>query len=276
MSRRRRAATVTAAALAALLVLGAPPAGADGTDGAATGSNDGTGATGTAVDGGPGSSAGPSSSASGEPNCTKSDGTPGYLSYEGLQFTTMDEQRTEIRPEEQRPGVYLHTYCSGEYVGFDFYPEAQPVDPWALARNVRITPAAPVIQTSPAAADGLVGVTSWFWTSRWGAASASATAGSVSVTVTAAPRTLAVDPGDGSGTITCPAPPPAYAPGADPATGCTHVYEAAGRFTATAEIVYDVSFTSTGAGGVGGSLGTITTSGSTDLTVSEAQAVVTD
>ena len=87
-----------------------------------------------------------------------SNGTPAYLSYEGLQFTTMDEQRTEIRPEEQRPGVYLHSYCGGEYAGLRLLPRGEPIDPATLARRVRLTPARPVIHTSPASAEGLVGV----------------------------------------------------------------------------------------------------------------------
>ena len=137
---------------------------------------------------------------------------------------------------------------------------------------MRLTPARPVIHTSPASAEGLVGVETWFWTERWGAASASATAGTVSVTVSATPASLSIDPGDGTGPIPCPMPAPAYAPGADPATGCTHVYEQAGEYTATATVVYDVGFTSNV--GAGGSLGTITTAGTATVTVREAQAIV--
>lgn len=50
------------------------------------------------------------------------------------------------------------------------------------------------------------------------------------------------------------------------------MYESAGVFTATATLTYDVGFTSNV--GDGGSLGTITTVGSVEVTVREAQAVV--
>lgn len=273
LMRRRPIAVMVASLLLALLGAGPDPAAADGWDDSAQGSNDGNDVTGTANDGTEGTE-GATSSGSGEPNCTMSDGTPAYLSYESLKFTTMEEQRTEIRPEEQRPGVYLHSYCGDEYLGFDFYPEAEPVDPEMLARSVRLTPANPAIVTSPPEADGLVGVDTWFWLERWGEASSSATAGDVTVTVYATPRELTIDPGDGSGSFTCAGPPVAYSPGADPATGCTHVYETAGQFTATATLTYDVGFTSNV--GAGGPLGTIPTVGSVDVTVRQAQAVVSD
>lgn len=276
----RRAAWPLAAScvLATILVLdAAAPARADGHVDAASGwvdgANDGTTATGSAHDVTPESTGSDGSgTGSGEPNCTMSDGTPAYLSFEPLKWTTMEDQRTEIRPEEQRPGVYLHRYCGGEWVDFDFYPEGDPVDPEALARNVRITPASPVLVTSPPEAEGLVGIDAWFWLEGWGDASASATAGDVTVTVHASPQTLTVDPGDGTGVVGCAGPPVPYSPGADPAEGCTHVYESAGVFTATATLTYDVGFTSNV--GDGGSLGTITTVGSVEVTVREAQAVV--
>src|SRR5690606_37793678 len=74
---------------------------------------------------GGGDNGGSSTSGERQPNCTRSDGTPDFLTYQGLQHTTIEEQRTEIRPEEQRPGVYLHTYCGDEWLGFDFYPEEE-------------------------------------------------------------------------------------------------------------------------------------------------------
>lgn len=280
-----RARRATTAALAVALGAGlafAAPAGADVGDNV-TGGSDGDSATGTAetvVPGSPASAANGGNGGSGGPNCTKSDGTRDYLRYEGLQFTTMQEQREEIRPEEQRPGVYLHEYCGDEYVGFDFYPDeegAAPVDPARLARSVTITPPAPVLATSPGAGDHLVGVEAWFWAENWDPVTGSAQAGSVTVTVTAAPSGLVVDPGDGSPAFTCTGQPPAYDPGV-PArsqrSSCTHVYEVAGHYEATATLVYDVSFTSNV--GVSGQLDAIEPSSTTALTVNEAQAVGND
>jgi hypothetical protein len=275
VSARLTAAVVTAVAA---LAIGAIPAGADVGDGA-NGSNNGQSATGTAQDGQPGGPGGPNDDGGdGGPNCTKSDGTRDYYRYEGLQFTTEEEQRTTIRPDEQRPGDYFHVYCGDEYVDFLFFADGQPVDPTMLARSVTITPPAPQLGTSPAAGDHLVGIEAWFWVvNPSGTVTQSATAGGVTVTVTAEPRSLIVDPGDNSGAFTCPGAPPAYDP-ALPAgaqsSDCTHTYSQAGNYTATARLVYDVSFTSNI--GVSGDLDTIEPSSTLALTVNEAQAIVVD
>lgn len=273
--------TATAVLAAAFWTLGLLPAAAgepeSGPSGdRATGTNNGDTVTGTAEDDIPGIPADTSEGGNGGPNCTRSDGTPDYLRYEGLKYTTMEEQRTEIRPEEQRPGQYLHVYCGEEYIDFVFVPEGQQVDPTTLARTVTIRPAAPVIHTSPAAGDHLVGVEAWFWVSSWDGISRSATAGSVTVTVSAQPTSLVIDPGDGSPTFTCPGPGVAFDP-ARPASAqssdCTHTYVRAGNYTATATVVYEVSFTSNV--GVDGDLGTIEPSSTLDLAVAEAQAINT-
>jgi hypothetical protein len=280
----RRRPTITsllaAALLGATVLLGvaSPPAGAgeggDGTSGyvgGANGDNDVTGNAGWEDPGAPGEV---TRTGNGQPNCTMSDGTPAYLSYKGLQWTTMDEQRTDIRPEEQRPGVYLHTYCGGEWLGFGFYPEAEPIDPYALARQVVIRPPVPVIHTSPAAGDHLVDVVAWFWLEDWGSLGDSVSAGPVTVNVYANPVSVLIDPGDNSGTFTC-VQPPAYSPGADPATGCTHTYQTAGHYEATATVTYETGFTgTTPAGAVADTLDTITVTGAIDLDVREAQAIV--
>src|SRR5690606_19199405 len=121
----------------------------------------------TAVTTSPGQPGTPGSSGGGsnEPNCTKRDGTRGYLRYEGLKYTTMKEQREVIRPEEQRPGVYLHVYCDDEWQRFDFFPEVPPaaqIDPVSLAESVRIVPKAPVLRTNPATGRHLVNLEAWF------------------------------------------------------------------------------------------------------------------
>jgi hypothetical protein len=264
-----------ATAFGSLTVL---PAAADEGDGPSdrrvTVDNDGDSATGTAGDSVPAIPAG--ESGGGGPNCTKSDGTPDYLRYGPRLFSTMEEQRTLYHPEEQRPGEWLHLYCGDEWLDFVFLPEAQQVDPTTLARSVTITPAAPVLRTSPGAEDHLVNVEAWFWAEMWEGISESATAGSVTVNVSAEPASLIVDPGDGTAPFTCPGPQPVYdlsLPASAQSSNCTHTYTRAGNYTATATVVYDVSFTSNV--GVNGNLGTIEPSSTTALAVAEAQAINT-
>jgi hypothetical protein len=252
-----------------------PAAGDDFGDRRVTADNDGQNASGTAREEVPGHLVS-SNHSGGGPNCTKSDGTPDYLRYEGLQYTTMEEQRTEIRPEEQRPGEYRHVYCGAERVGFFFFPDGEPVDPRFLAETVTITPSAPVLRTSPAATDHLVDIEAWFWAESWEPIRRSATAGSVTVNVSAQPATLIVDPGDGSEPFTCDGPQPVYnlnLPASAQSSDCTHTYTRAGNYTATATLVYDISFTSNV--GVNGGLGTIDPSSTTALAVAEAQAINT-
>ena len=238
-----------------------------------TGTNTGDSVTGTASEEVPGHLVSNNGSGGG-PNCTKSDGTPDYLRYEGLQYTTMHEQRTEIRPEEQRPGEYRHVYCGDERIGFFFFPDGEPVDPRFLAETVSITPPAPVLRTSPAAAEHLVDIEAWFWAENWEPIGRSATAGSVTVTVSAEPAHLLVDPGDGSPPFICAGPQPVYDPGlpsSAQSSDCTHTYSRAGNYTAAATVVYDVSFTSNV--DVSGGLGTIEPSTTLPMAVSEAQAL---
>jgi hypothetical protein len=56
-------------------------------------------------------------------------------------------------------------------------------------------------------------------------------------------------------------------------SNCTHTYLRAGNYTATATVVYDISFTSNV--GVNGTLGTIEPSSTIALAVAEAQAINT-
>jgi hypothetical protein len=276
MSGRVIYATFGLAVTAAFVVVAAMPAGADDFgDRRATGTNNGDSATGTAEESVP---AIPASGGGGNggPNCTTSDGTPDYLRYGPRLFSTMEEQRTLYHPDEQRPGEWLHLYCGGEWLDFVFLPEEQQVDPTTLARSVTITPAAPVLHTSPGAGNHLVNVEAWFWAEMWEGISETARAGSVTVDVTAEPMSLVVDPGDGTAPFTCPGPQPVYNPNLPASTqssNCTHTYLRAGNYTATATVVYDVSFTSNV--GVNGDLGTIEPSSTTALAVAEAQAINT-
>jgi hypothetical protein len=276
MSRRAICAAVGFVVTVALVAIVAMPAGADDFgDRRVTVDNNGDSATGTAEESVP---AIPASSGGGNggPNCTTSDGTPDYLRYGPRLFSTMEEQRTTYHPEEQRPGEWLHLYCGGEWLDFVFLPEEQQVDPTTLARSVTITPSAPVLRTNPAVSDHLVNIEAWFWAETWESISEPATAGSVTVNVTAEPTSLIVDPGDGTAPFTCPGPQPVYDPNRPASTqssNCTHTYLRAGNYTATATVVYDISFTSNV--GVNGGLGTIEPSSTTALAVAEAQAINT-
>jgi hypothetical protein len=268
------AVAVVVVATLSVLTFGALPAGADDFgDRRVTTDNDGRNASGTAEEEVPGHLV-VNNSGGGGPNCTKPDGPPDYLRYEPLQYTTMQEQRTEIRPDEQRPGQYLHVYCGDSRIGFYFFPDDEPVDPRFLAETVTITPPAPVLRTSPAAAEHLVDIEAWFWAENWEPIQRSATAGTVTVTVSAEPAHLLVDPGDGSPPFTCAGPQPVYdpsLPASSQSSGCTHTYTRAGNYTATATVVYDVSFTSNV--GVNGGLGTIEPGSTLPMAVSEAQAI---
>jgi hypothetical protein len=276
---RSRLGLASVAMATTLWSLTVSPAAADEGDGPsnrrATATNNGDSATGTAEESVPAIPAG-NSGGSGGPNCTRSDGTPDFLRYGPRLFSTMQEQRTKYHPEEQRPGEWLHLYCGGEWLDFVFLPEEQQVDPTTLARSVTITPAAPVLRTSPAASDHLVNVEAWFWSEMWDGISETATAGSVTVNVTAVPVSLIVDPGDGMSPFTCAGPQPAYDPNLPASTqssNCTHTYLRAGNYTAAATVVYDVAFRSNV--GVNGGLGTIEPSSTTALAVAEAQAINT-
>lgn len=283
MTRYRSA--VMPLAVAFLLVVGAAPAEADGgSRGSGTNNGNNTG-TGTAVHVAPGEEVdtandGGNSGGSSGPNCEKSDGTRDYYRYVGLQHTTMEQQREDIRPEEQRPGFYAHVYCGDERLDFRFFPEDEEggvtIDPVTLARSVTITPPAPAIVTSPDAGNHLVGIEAWFWVESWDGEEEPAVAGPVEVTVSAEPRTLVVDPGDGSPAFTCQGQPPAFDPSLPSdaqSSSCTHTYERAGVYEATATLVYDLSFTSNI--GASGDLGTLEPSSTTSLTVNEAQAIGT-
>jgi hypothetical protein len=275
--RTRRAGAVALVAVSSLLALTSVAAADDVGDRRVTADTDGRNVDGTAEENVPAVPVDNGGGDGGGPNCTRSDGTPDYLRYGPRLFSTMEEQRTTYHPQEQRPGEWLHLYCGDEWLDFVFLPEAQPVDPVALARSVRITPPAPRLATSPGPGDHLVGVEAWFWADNWGGMSEPATAGSVTVRVSAEPTSLVIDPGDGSPAFTCAGPQPAYDPGlpADAqSSDCTHTYTRAGNYTVTATLVYDVSFTSNV--GVAGDLGTVDPSSTTALAVSEAQAINTE
>lgn len=213
----------------------------------------------------------------GTPASTGGGGGGPICHYEDLKYTTQDEQRNEIRPEETRPGVWGWWVCDDGTQEFRFFPDEEPIDPVALARSVRMDPPGPDLRTNPpASARSLVNLETWFWAQGAGTLTAGTSLGPISVEVYAIPRHLVVDPGDGTGSFTCTDVAVAYDP-ARPAssqtTTCGHTYRRPGTFTATATLVYDVGFTSNV--GVGGPLGTVEPSTSVTVTVRESQAVVT-
>lgn len=174
-----------------------------------------------------------------------------------------------------------------------------PVDPLAgVAIEERaaqlaaatLTPPPPTVQSSPPLdAEQLTGLPTWLWVSSWAPIEATADLGGVSATVTAAPAAVHWRFGDG-GVVDCAgpgAPWPGVAPArSDSATTpdgsaripCTHVFTTSsagqpdGRYQADVTVDWDVTWTSST--GVGGALGTVTSSASTRLRVVEVQAVI--
>jgi hypothetical protein len=198
--------------------------------------------------------------------------------YEEPRYTTQEDQREEIRPEETRPGVWGWLVCDDGTEQFIFFPDEAPIDPTVLARSVNLTPPAPDLRTNPDAdATSLVNLETWFWAAGGSAPmSQSASVGPVTVTVGATPRVLVVDPGDGSESFACTdfgTPYDTARPAQSQSTTCGYTYSRPGQYTATATLIYDVGFTSNV--GVGGGLGTIEPSSSVTVTVQESQAVVT-
>jgi hypothetical protein len=209
--------------------------------------------------------------------------------YEPLRHTTQDEQRTEIRPEEQRPGLWGWEVCDDGTQRFRFFPDGpeapapapRAIDPAVLAAQVALTPEVPPVRTSPPAdALHLVNLETWFWVdpADWSPQGDGAQRGTVEVSVTATPVTLVIDPGDGSAPLRCPGGGTPYNPDlpADAQTStCTHTYTEPGDYTPTATVVYDITWTSNLV--PGGTLPDITPPGEPfDIQVAEGQAVIVD
>ena len=139
------------------------------------------------------------------------------------------------------------------------------------------------IEMNPTPEQGaVVNVPTWLSINgaSWRAVNAQAAAGGVVVTATAAPRRVVWDMGNGD-RVTCPGPGTPYdagRPSSEQSTDCSYTYRqssaraAAGTFTVTATVVWEVSWTVTGAAG-GGSLGTAPRSQFVRLPVKEIQAV---
>lgn len=189
-------------------------------------------------------------------------------------------------PKGDGRGAWYRKVCAepgGSTATVIWVPER--VDPRVLAERAADQVAIPSVQlgTNPSAEQGaVVNVETWLWVdaSSWRPVSAQASAGSVVVTATAAPRRVVWDMGNGD-RVTCEGPGTPYdssRPSSDQSTGCSYTYRTSsarargGAYTVTATVVWEISWTATGAAG-GGSLGTAPRSQSVRLPVKEIQAV---
>jgi hypothetical protein len=155
----------------------------------------------------------------------------------------------------------------------------QRVSPQAVARRALqyTTLVDPAIGMSPPPSRGaVVNVPLWLWvdSSQWAPTSATASVDGVTVETTARPNRVRWSLGNGD-EIVCDGPGTPYDPSrleAEQHSDCTFVYSQAGRFTVTATVEWDVSWTAVGVGG-GGNLGVVRRSASVEIPVSEIQAL---
>jgi hypothetical protein len=183
-------------------------------------------------------------------------------------------------------GVWYRKICNeagGSTATVVWVPER--VDPRVLAERAADRVAIPAVQIgmNPRPEQGaVVNVETWLWVdaSSWNSVTAQASAGNVVVTATASPRRVIWDMGNGD-RVTCEGPGTAYdpsRPSSEQSTDCSYTYRKSsarapgGAYTVTATVVWEVSWTVTGAAG-GGSLGTAPRSQSVRLPVKEIQAV---
>ena len=266
---------VAALASAVALLLGATPAFGDGTGDAWT---DG-GHIGTEATSGRGGEATPASSGGG-PDCS-------WDRLEGEYAATSDRMAANgIGPARgPEPGSWFRRLC--HYADGTSTATIQwvtdTVDIAALAQQASdsVPIPAPGIRMNPTPAEGaLVNTETWLWVDGWGPVSAQASAGNIVVTATATPRRVAWDMGNGD-RVTCDGPGTPYdrtRPSAAQSTSCSYTYRqssaraADGAFTVTATVMWDVTWSVTGAPG-GGALGAAPRSEQVRLPVKEIQAV---
>lgn len=189
-------------------------------------------------------------------------------------------------PKGDGPGAWYRKVCTepgGSTATVVWVPER--VDPRVLAERAADQVAIPSVQLgmNPSAEQGaVVNVETWLWVdgSSWRPVAAQASAGGVVVTATAAPRRVVWDMGNGD-RVTCEGPGTPYdasRPSAEQSTECSYTYRESsarapsGAYTVTATVVWEITWTVTGATG-GGSLGTAPRSQSVRLPVKEIQAV---
>ena len=189
-------------------------------------------------------------------------------------------------PRGEGNGVWYRKVCNdaaGSTAAVIWVPER--VDPRVLAERAADQVAIPAVQLemNPTAEQGaVVNVETWLWvdSSSWNPVTAQASAGNVVVTATASPRRVIWAMGNGD-RVTCEGPGSPYdrsRASAEQSTDCSYTYRKSsaraegGVYTVTATVVWEVSWTVTGAAG-GGSLGTAPRSQSIRLPVKEIQAV---
>jgi hypothetical protein len=268
---------ITGAFLAAALTIGiAAPASADGTGDAWTdGKNIGAGAT------APGTSAPSAGGRSSQPVCEWKRLEPEHAAM----ADHMAENGTG--PEKgDGPGAWFHKICTdagGSSAIVLWVPDR--VDPRVLAQRAaeQVPIPDPAIRINPSPSEGaVVNVETWLWVDpgAWRAVTAQAAAAGVVVTATASPRRVIWNLGNGD-TVRCNGPGTAYDASRSPSdqsTDCSYTYRRSsahapdGAFTVTATVVWQVTWSASGAVG-GGSLGTVPRSQSVQLPVKEIQAV---
>ena len=268
-------------ALCAVLIVITPaaPAHADGTGDAWTdGKNVGAGAS-TSEDEPAGSRSGGGSTA--RPVCGWARLNPDHVAI--ADRLAEDGSGT---PKGDGPGAWYRKVCTdaaGSTATVVWVPER--VDPRVLAERAADQVAIPSVQLgmNPSAEQGaVVNVETWLWVadSSWRPVAAQASAGGVVVTATAAPKRVVWDMGNGD-RVTCEGPGTPYdasRPSAEQSTACSYTYRKSsaraqgGAYTVTATVVWEISWTVTGAAG-GGNLGTAPRSQSIRLPVKEIQAV---
>jgi hypothetical protein len=200
-----------------------------------------------------------------------------------FEFLIWDNSTDPPTTLHSATGRWLDRICPGD--GYDAsYPEGGLVDPGALAQQAlaSVGIAAPVISTSPSAADQLfVQVPTWLWVDGtwWRPYEATARAGRVTSTVTARPVRTSWSLGDGA-TVTCAGPGRPWQPGlAESASDCVHTYtvSSAGRpggvFDLRATVTLAVSWSSNT--GQGGTLPAVSRSSAVAVRVGEIQAIGT-
>jgi hypothetical protein len=139
----------------------------------------------------------------------------------------------------------------------------------------------PSVGTSPPLADAsVVNLPTYLYLNpgAWKTFTVTATAGNVSATVVAVPEKVVWSTGDG-GSVTCPGEGVPYDSSygtTPPADACTYTYSATGRYTLSATVMYDATWTSKGAGGLGGDLGLVPgPTVSEQITVQQIASVIT-
>ena len=266
-------AAVLASAVA--LVLSSAPALADGTGDAWTdGGHVGADATETArgVDS--------PSSGGGVSDCD-------WQRLEGEYAATTDRMAANGigPPRGPEPGSWYRRICyhGDETSTATIHWVTDTVDIAALAQQASdsVPIPAPGIGINPTPDEGaVVNTETWLWVNGWGPVSAQASAGDIVVTATASPRRVTWDMGNGD-RVTCDGPGTPYdrtRPSDVQSTSCSYTYRQSsaraedGAFTVTATVVWDVTWSVTGAPG-GGALGTAPRSESVRLPVKEIQAV---